>query len=241
MRVAVISDIHGNLEAFNAVLADLDDTQVDDVVCLGDNVGYGPEPEDVVQLIRQRNIPCVVGNHELAIMQHRFLERMNSSAQKSAVITRDLLSPNAMTYVHSLQPAMTFHGALCVHGCPPDSATTYLFSVSNTRFQRLFRAMDERICFAGHTHDLKIISFDGETVFRKPLGQGIVDLDKNTQYIINAGSVGQPRDGNNNAKYLVWDTASATIEVRFVPYDIGLTANKILKLGLPEYNATRLW
>ena len=95
--------------------------------------------------------------------------------------------------------------------------------------------------FAGHTHNLEIIRFEGKKVSRHTPGPGLVDLDHTTQYIINAGSVGQPRDGNNKAKYLIWDTDSATIEVRFVPYDIAKTADKILALGFPESNATRLW
>jgi len=241
MRVAVMSDIHGNLEAFKAVLADIDNGQVEDIVCLGDNVGYGPEPEAVIQLIRQRDIPCVLGNHELVLTQPRLSHRMNPSAQEAAVITRKLLSPAAIRYSQDLQPAMTFRGALCVHGCPPDSVTTYLFAVSTTHLRRLFRAMDEKICFAGHTHDLEIISFDGENVSRNRLDRGLVDLHKEIQYIINVGSVGQPRDGNNKAKYLIWDTDLATIDVRFIPYDIAKTADKILELGFPEYNATRLW
>ena len=241
MKIAVISDIHGNLEAFQEVLIDIGDAQIKNIVCLGDNVGYGPDPEKVVRLIQQRHIPSVLGNHELALMQPKFLKRMNPSAQKSAAITRDLLSSYALGYCHSLQPSMTYHGARYVHGCPPDSPTTYLFAVSETRLKGLFLAMDERVCFAGHTHDLEIISFDGKKVSRNALGRGLVDLDNRTQYIINAGSVGQPRDGNNNAKYIIWDTVSATVEVRFVPYDIGKTADKILKLGFPEFNATRLW
>jgi predicted phosphodiesterase len=241
MKIAVISDIHGNLEAFKKVLTDIGNVQIEEIVCLGDNVGYGPEPEEVVRLIRQRHIPCVLGNHEQVLTQPRFLKRMNPSTRKSADITKDLLSSDTVGYCHSLQPTMTYHGARCVHGCPPDSATTYLFAVSETRLKRLFRAMDERICFAGHTHDLEIISFDGKEVTRNTLDHGLVDLDRNSRYIINAGSVGQPRDGNNNAKYLIWDTVAATIDVRFVPYDIAKTADKILELGFPEFNAKRLW
>lgn len=241
MKTAVISDIHGNLEAFKEVMADMDRANVQDMVCLGDNVGYGPDPEEVVRLIRRRHIPSVMGNHELALTQPRFLQRMNPSARKSVILTRDLLSSGSLEYFQSLQPALIFHGALCVHGCPPDSVTTYLFAVSETRLQNLFRAMKERICFAGHTHDLELISFDGQNVTHRPLRRGLVDLNEETQYIVNAGSVGQPRDGNNNAKYLIWDTDSGTIDVRFVPYDIAKTADKILKLGFPEFNATRLW
>ncbi|MBW1896827.1 MAG: metallophosphoesterase, partial [Deltaproteobacteria bacterium] len=102
-------------------------------------------------------------------------------------------------------------------------------------------AMPEKICFVGHTNDLELFSFVGRKVKDAPLGKGVVTLKKDCQYIINIGSVGQPRDGNNNAKYVIWDNASGILEVRFVPYDIAKTADKILELGLPEYNASRLW
>jgi len=241
MRLAVFSDIHGNLEAFKEVLADMDRAQVEGVMCLGDNIGYGPEPEEVVNLVRRRNILCVMGNHELAVIEPQYLERMNPSARKSALLTRSLLSAETVAYISTLKPFAIFHGALCVHGCPPDSVTTYLFQVSAARLVRLFRAMKERVCFAGHTHDLEIISFDGTQVTRAALPEGRVRLESGRQYIINVGSVGQPRDGNNNAKYVIWDTCEETVDVRFVPYDIAKTVQKILELGFPAFNAERLW
>jgi predicted phosphodiesterase len=241
MRLAVLSDIHGNLEAFKEVLADMDRAQVEGVMCLGDNIGYGPEPEAVVNLVRRRNMPCVMGNHELAAIEPQYLERMNPSPRKSALLTRNLLSAETVAYISTLKPFMIFHGALCVHGCPPDSVTTYLFQVSATRLARLFRAMKERVCFAGHTHDLEIISFDGTQVTQASLPEGRVRLESGRQYIINVGSVGQPRDGNNNAKYVIWDTHEETVDVRFVPYDIAKTVKKILELGFPAFNAERLW
>jgi predicted phosphodiesterase len=241
MRLAVISDIHGNLEAFKEVLADMDRARVEGVMCLGDNIGYGPEPEAVVNLVRRRDIPCIMGNHELAVIQPQYLERMNPSPRKSALLTRSLLSVETVAYIFTLKPFAVFHGARCVHGCPPDSATTYLFEVSTARLARLFRAMKERVCFAGHTHDLGIISFDGAQVTRAALSEGRVRLESVRQYIINVGSVGQPRDGNNNAKYVIWDTCEDSVDVRFVPYDIAKTVKKILELGFPAFNAERLW
>lgn len=241
MRLAIISDIHGNLEAFKEVLADIDNAEVDSVACLGDNVGYGPEPEEVVRLIRQRNIPCVMGNHELVLAKPTRLGEMNPSSRKSALLTPGFLSQDSTDYVRTLKPSMIFHGALCVHGCPPDSVTKYLFTASTATFRSLFLAMKEKICFAGHTHDLELIGFDGERVVKTPLCKGVTALEKEKQYIINAGSVGQPRDGNNNAKYVIWDTGARSIDVRFIPYDIEKTVNKILALDLPEFNATRLW
>ncbi len=219
----------------------MDRAQVEDVMCLGDNIGYGPEPEEVVKLVRRRDIPCVMGNHELAVIEPEYLNRMNPSPRQSALLTRSLLSAETVAYISTLKPFAVFHGARCVHGCPPDSVTTYLFQVSTARLARLFRAMKERVCFAGHTHDLEIISFDGVRVTQAPLPEGRVCLESGRQYIINVGSVGQPRDGNNNAKYVIWDTHEETVDVRFVPYDISKTVKKILELGFPAFNADRLW
>lgn len=241
MRIAIISDIHGNLEAFKEVLADIDRSRVDGLVCLGDNIGYGPDPEQVIDLVRERDIPSVMGNHELAIVEPMYLTWMNPTARISLVMTRELLSTDSIEYIHTLPPAMTYHGSLCVHGCPPDSVVTYLFQLSLAQLEEAFRAMEEKICFLGHTHSLVIISFDGSELVRAPLGNGVVSLHKDHQYIINVGSVGQPRDGNNNAKYVIWDMDSHSIDVRFVPYDIAATASKIIELGFPEFNARRLW
>ena len=102
--------------------------------------------------------------------------------------------------------------------------------------------MDKQICFVGHTHTLEAISFAGATVRHHDLGEGIFTLDCQSKYIISVGSVGQPRDGyNNNAKFALWDTIQRSVEIRFVPYDISKTAKKIISLGLPGINATRLW
>lgn len=241
MRLAIISDIHGNLEAFNEVLADIDRSEIDGIASLGDNIGYGPDPEEVVRLIRTRRIPSVLGNHELAVIDTQSLDRMNPSARQSLVLTRQLLSDSTVRYVTALRPSMVFHQSLCVHGCPPDSVTTYLFQLTETRLRELFLTMKEKICFVGHTHYPQIIRFDGKELISFNLSQGETKLQKDHQYIINVGSVGQPRDGNNNAKYVIWDTSSGSIEMRFLPYDIATTANKILRLGFPEYNAERLW
>jgi predicted phosphodiesterase len=241
MRLAIISDIHGNLEAFKEVLSDIDQSRVDGIASLGDNIGYGPEPEEVVQLIRQRNIPSVMGNHELAVVDTGCLDCMNPSARESLVLTKQLLSPDTVNYINTLKASMTFHKSLCVHGCPPDSVTRYLFELSKTQFRERFLSMKEKVCFVGHTHFPQIIAFDGQEVEGFPLQQGVFTLGQEHQFIINVGSVGQPRDGNNNAKYVIWETSTGSIEMRFVRYDIAATASKILEIGFPEYNATRLW
>jgi diadenosine tetraphosphatase ApaH/serine/threonine PP2A family protein phosphatase len=136
---------------------------------------------------------------------------------------------------------MSFNDCLLVHACPPDDMKTYLFEISLTRFSQIFQDMAYNICMVGHTHDLALVSYTAGKVTITPLSQGVKRLDKNSKYIVNVGSVGQPRDGNNNAKYVLWNHESRALEVRFVPYDIGKTAARIMALNLPRINADRLW
>jgi predicted phosphodiesterase len=243
MRIAVLSDVHGNLEALREVLADIDRSRTDAVLCLGDNIGYGPEPEAVVESIRERGIPCVMGNHELGLVDETYLDWFNTSARLSLLLTQGLISSDTLAYMRRLQPSLSFQACLGVHGCPPESVTTYLFQVSDADLRMRFRNLEESICFVGHTHDLELIRFDGTEIMRASLCRGKIPLnqDPGQKYIVNVGSVGQPRDGNNNAKYVIWDTALGQLEVKFIPYDIAKTAKKILHLGFPEFNARRLW
>ena len=241
MRVAVISDIHGNLEAFKEVLADIDRLDIEQSICLGDNIGYGPDPEEVLNLLRSRNIPSVIGNHELGILDKHTLNHFNPLAAKVLMQTEELLSEDSKAYIKELPVSLNSRGALFVHGCPPDSVDTYLFELASWEFKKIFNELDNDIFFVGHTHELQLISFSGEQVIRQYLNRGTVRLNADERYIINAGSVGQPRDGNNNAKYVIWDDADKTIEVRFVPYDIEKTAKKIISLGFYRTFADRLW
>lgn len=241
MRLAIISDIHGNLEAFREVLKDIDESHIEQVLCLGDNIGYGPDPEAVIELIREREIPCVMGNHELGIVDPLYLDWFNPVAKKSLLITGSLLSSNSLDYLRGLDASMAKEGCLCVHGAPPASLTTYLFELSQSRLHQLLTTMAEKVCFVGHTHVLEIVQIGREEVNTAVLFEGVTHLQEDRKYIINVGSVGQPRDGNNNAKYVIWDTAAHKIEVRFVPYDISATAEKILQSGFPSVNAKRLW
>ncbi len=242
MVFAVISDIHGNLEALKAVFGDIEHQEVSEVFCLGDSVGYGPEPEEVVTMLRRRNIPELMGNHELALLSASYYKKMNPSAQKSIDITRTLLSRETLEYMEDLPAFSVWHGARCVHGSPPDSITRYLFDPSTNDLEKLFRQFPEPLCFYGHTHNLGIyeLASSGETQKRIP-GEEEVSLNKDSRYLINIGSVGQPRDGSNRAKYVIWDREKSRLEVRFVSYDIKKTADRIMDLGFPEFNALRLW
>ncbi len=240
MKIAVISDIHGNLEAFREVLPDFERTGADSIVCLGDCVGYGPDPEEVAGLIRSMAIPTVMGNHELGISNPGFLSWFNESARKSLMLTEELISGDTREWLTRLPSSLNVHEALFVHGCPPDSITDYLFEARDSRLAGVFEHMEQRICFVGHTHLLELVSWSGGKPVRSSLKEGIIRLDADTRYIANIGSVGQPRDGSKDAKYVVWDTVEGTLDVRFIRYNAAETARKILMLGFPRINADRL-
>ncbi len=242
MKVAIISDIHGNLDAFRQVLNDIEASAIDAVVCLGDNVGYGPEPEQVIRQVRERNIPCVMGNHEQAVLDGEYLNWFNPTARKSLQKTMTLLSEESFNFIRGMKSSLVIYESRFVHGFPPDSMNLYLFQVSKNTLEQTFKEMKERLCFVGHTHELKLIGFDGNVSEYISLQKGPVKpLHKNRKYIVNVGSVGQPRDGNNNAKYVIWNTSEDSLEVRFVSYDIAAVVSKIMAAGLPQVHADRLW
>lgn len=239
MRIAILSDIHGNMAALEQVHHDWSSQRIDRIVSLGDNVGYGPEPEEVLRFLEKFEIPSIMGNHELGLVKPEFLQWFNAAARKSLLITHELLSSESLRKLPELQATLVLDAALFVHGCPPDSITTYIFQPSDLVLRQLMRQLSQRICFVGHTHDLELIGIDADLT-RSPLGQGVHALDPKKRFVVNAGSVGQPRDRDNRAKYVIWDTEEATIEVRFVAYDITATATGIRRLGFPEINASRL-
>jgi predicted phosphodiesterase len=239
MLVAILSDIHGNIEALDAVWLDMAPLPVDRVVSLGDVIGYGPNPEETVLSVREHDVLCCMGNHELGIVNATERAWFNSTAQKGLGLTASLLSSASLAYINTLPRFLCLAGARFVHGFPPDSVTTYLFQVGDPELASWF-AQGEALTFVGHTHELGLACWTGTEVTRRDLKRENFMLD-GRPCIINAGSVGQPRDGNNNAKYLLWHTETGRIEVRFVPYDIERTVAKIRERGFPDYYATRLW
>ena len=240
MKIAVMSDIHGNLEALDAVLEDICSQSIEKIVCIGDLIGYGPNPEEVIQKIRRIDVCCTMGNHELGVLFKMEGKWFNPKVRKTLSLTEGLLSPSSLGFIAGLPNTYTLNDNLFVHGFPPDSVKTYLFEKDTDEIAGWFQTPGPKLTFVGHTHDLELVAWDGRKADRHPLHQDRLVLDK-SKYIINVGSVGQPRDGDNRAKYVIWDPGEESIEVRFVPYDIQTTVDKIMERGFPEFNATRLW
>lgn len=241
MKLAIISDIHGNLEALQAVFADMETVEIDKTVCMGDCIGYGADSEAVLAEVMGRGIPTTLGNHELAVCDKSHLDWFNPMARASVVKTIATLSDASISFIRNLPRSRVIEQCRYVHGYPPESVRTYLFQKAPFALIKTIKAMEEPVCFVGHTHDLELISFDGRQVERHRLNEGITVLDEGHRYIVNVGSVGQPRDGNNNAKYTVYDTDHRELDIRFIPYDIAAAVAKIKAAGLPEAHANRLW
>jgi predicted phosphodiesterase len=241
VRTAVLADIHANLAAFAAVLADIRAEGISDIVTLGDNIGYGPDPDEVTQELIRLRVIAVQGNHEYALRNPGYYLRMNPDSKRSLDLTRTMLSEESLAYALRLQPVMILHGARLVHGCPPKSQTAYLFSPSRRMLAKLFTSFPEKICFYGHTHIMSFYEEGKDPALGEDISPATLHLARGRKYIINPGSVGQPRDGlNNYAKYIIWDRDHGSVTFRDVEYDVMKTVNKLRLLGFPPFNATRL-
>lgn len=240
MRIAILSDIHGNLEALQAVATDLGHQQVGKIVCLGDQIGYGPDPDEVVEAIQQLGCVAIMGNHEAAIADHRQRNKMNFQASENSEATEKLLSPESLKFCCGLPVWYVHDEGYFVHGFPPASVNSYLYSLSDSRIETVLEEGLGDLFFVGHTHLLKLVSCQRDGLVKSDLPVGETMLLPGIKYVVNAGSVGQPRDGDNRAKYLIWDTKQKKIEVRAVPYDVESTIQKIQQRGFPPFYGSRL-
>lgn len=240
MKIAVLADIHANLEALEAVRADLQQQGADRVICLGDSIGYGPDPEAVVRLVRQEGYLSVLGNHEFALMDERGRRWLNFQAAENNIETAKLLSDKSKDYCCSLPTFVAVENAYFVHGYPPDSVFRYLERQSDDKIAALFEASSAALFFLGHTHRLHMVTGQKGKISHSVLRRETVVLEPDRKYIFTCGSVGQPRDGDSRAKYGLWDCARGQLEIRFVEYDNEATMKKIKDRGFPEVYALRL-
>ena len=241
MRFAVLSDIHANLPALEAVFAELDYQEVDKVLHLGDVVGYGPDPEACARLLRERGVASVLGNHDYAMIRPTAKAWFNASSRKAVDITDGLVSDETRDWLRTLPSSICFDTFRFVHGVPRDNAFLYLFALDDERLARAFAAMQERICFVGHTHMLELVTEVPKGIRRQPLAMGVTELDPGKRYIINIGSVGQPRDDvDNRAKFAIFDTEDWSLDMRGAEYDYKPVAKRIRELGIPDTYAARL-
>ena len=236
MRYGILSDIHGNLDALEAVLTGLGRQNVDSYICLGDIVGYGPEPSACLQRIRKTADYVVAGNHDLAAADLLSIESFNSLAREATLWTRNELSEAEiqalaeLPLVHHLDGLDVVHGTLCSPELFDYVQTTYDASLSMSRMQA-------PVCFIGHSH--VPVAFLKEEIITYTL-EPTVTVNTAQRAIVNVGSVGQPRDRDPRACCVVYDTETNIVERRRYRYDIDSVVHKMRKAGLPPALGERL-
>lgn len=242
MRFAVLSDIHGNREAFEAVLADADRREIDQIVLLGDLVGYGPDPEwcvDRAMALFASGAIGVKGNHDAAIAEPR--PAMNSNALRAIEWTRPRLSAEQCRFLAGLPLSARVAEMLFVHASANDPSG-WIYVTSERSAMPSFRVSDARVIFCGHVHVPALMTCDRQGTVRGhaiPMGKPI-PLLRSRRWLAVVGSVGQPRDGQPQAGFAIFDTTHNELTFRRVAYDAAATARKVREAGLPETLALRL-
>jgi predicted phosphodiesterase len=242
MRLALISDVHSNVHALEQVLAQLDREKVDLIINLGDLVGYNANPNECVELIQSRPVLSLAGNHDLALLDLEVAQHFNIIAYQAILWSREEMRPEFLEFFQTLPLTREGPGFVACHGTPT-SAMSYI----NYHFQgkkvlkMLHKGLGLRVCFFGHTHRRALWYRDIRgKVATQPTTPGKILLEPEWYYLINPGSVGQPRDGNPEAAYAIFDDQEFSIHYKSVPYDVAAAQSCILKAGLHEYLAERL-
>ena len=238
MRVAVVSDIHSNLHALDAVLAAIEADAPDELWCLGDLVGYGPRPNECCAAVAARADVCLAGNHDLAVRGTIDVAEFGGDAAVAANWTRGVLEPEAQALLDRLEPEGTAHGVALYHGSARDPIWEYV--LSDEAALATLELTASALVLVGHSHvALSVVQSGVE------LDGGVAAAGKEVELadvraILNPGSVGQPRDGDSRAAYLLLDLDEQSASFRRVDYDIGRTQREMRDAGLPELLAARL-
>jgi diadenosine tetraphosphatase ApaH/serine/threonine PP2A family protein phosphatase len=243
MRLAIIADIHSNLEALHSVLARIDQEGVEVILNLGDLVGYNASPNECLELLQGRNVWSLAGNHDLALFDPERAQSFNIIAHQALIWCREQVRPEFLKFLQGLPLLRKQAGSfLACHGTPvsPDAYIAYHFQGKRV-LKHLLSHPEIRVCFFGHTHRRALWYRDirGKVALRQ-ISPTKATLSPEEHYLINPGSVGQPRDGNPEAAYAIFDDEKLTIHFKSVPYDIGGAQRRILAAGLPAFLAERL-
>ncbi len=238
MRTALISDIHSNLQALERVFEDITERGVDKICCLGDIVGYGANPRESIALVREKCAYVIAGNHDWGIVGKADLSKFSTSARIAADWTADVLDFEEKHYLAGLPLKIELENTCLVHSTPREPENWgYLNWAPSLPAQ--FASFEGQVCFVGHIHSPIIWNDLGEKTIPKD-GEPF-RLDQGTRYFVNAGSVGQPRDGDSRAAYVLLDDELFEISLIRLDYDVEKAANEIEKAGLPSKLALRLY
>jgi predicted phosphodiesterase len=238
MRVAVVSDIHSNLHALEAVLEEIDREQPDAVWCLGDIVGYGPRPDECCRIVERRAAICLAGNHDLGVRGAVDLDEFSGDAAAAARWTRGELGPEATVFLDRLEPSGEADGVQLFHASPRDPIWEYILTD-----QAALAALEDTtapVVLVGHSHvPLAVTVEDGGIDGGHAAGGTDIDLT-DERWLLNPGSVGQPRDGDARAAWLLLDLDAGRASFRRVGYDVEATQQEISDAGLPRVLGERL-
>lgn len=236
-RVGIFSDIHANLHALQAVLAALDNEKVDRIFCCGDVVGYGAFPNECCALLRERGCPVIAGNHDHAVLSITDISYFNDVAKHAVMWTRGALTLENEEYLRSLPLTHKDNNMFFVHASPDSPQEwNYILTMGEARLN--FHHFEEKFCFIGHSHQPFIIVNYQDDLSCPEIPE--VDILENRRYLINVGSVGQPRDRNPNTCYLILDFENGKIILKRIPYNIRAAQDAIIAAGLARELAERL-
>ena len=244
MRIAVLSDIHANLEAFQAVVQDFI-TETKNILHLGDLVGYNASPNECVEFAQDINMNSIQGNHDRAVCIPSFADNFNIFARNAILWTKGTLRQENLQFLSKLEASLLLPCGFACHGSP-ESVNSYI----DLHFQArsILKAMKKgvwgktNVCLYGHTHKRKVWRMDvrGKVAPVEIPLDGTIKLNDEEFYLLNPGSVGQPRNGDPRSSYLIYDTRQNSISFKLVDYDLALTMAKIRRARLPEFFANRL-
>jgi len=240
MRYAILADIHANLAAFTAVLDDIESKGgVDEVWCLGDVVGYGPEPHQCIELLSQRNHICVAGNHDWAALGKIDTAYFNPAAAAACHWTAQQLSPEDRQYLEGLPLIIEKGDFTLAHGSPREPIWEYILSASSVIENMAY--FQTQFCLVGHSHVPFVFEYDtgGGCFLRDFDDKAVITLAKN-RLIINPGGVGQPRDGDPRASYAIYDSEAGSIIHYRIAYDVAATQARMTEYRLPVSLVKRL-
>jgi diadenosine tetraphosphatase ApaH/serine/threonine PP2A family protein phosphatase len=245
LRLAILSDIHSNLPALESVLDEIEAASVDETWCLGDVVGYGAQPNECASLARERCELCLVGNHDLAALDELDISTFSPAAAAAVRWTRETMTPETISFLRSLQPADTDHDVALYHASPRDPVWEYVLWPDQAA--ECIRMQARRVSLVGHSHVALFFALPDETAGGEAHARGAqagagtsLEISRG-RWLINPGSVGQPRDGDPRAAWLELDTEAWRATFHRVGYDIDRAADAIVATELPEHLARRLY
>jgi diadenosine tetraphosphatase ApaH/serine/threonine PP2A family protein phosphatase len=237
MRTVFLADTHSNLEALLSTVNSLKKNNIDKVIFLGDIVGYGADPNECIRLINEISDIVIAGNHDRACAGKETMENFNPWAKEAALWTRKVLTDQNRDYLLSLPLKEKNSEAVYVHAAPtfPES---WQYITSTTKAELCFETFSQQFCFIGHSHVPAIFILNNNRAIYEE--SGTINISKRSRYIINCGSIGQPRDENPLAAYGIYDSEKEIYQLVRVEYDIKKAQKKIIEAGLPPYLAKRL-